>query len=111
MASPNHHLNLDHPIPRKPILNGDSHLHYTPSISGASTPASTASPGPLSAEVYFASHVAPKSLPENAEKIRAFVDRHMQEGRRVVLVTVSASYFVLLLYPLFFVAGNTYMPS
>ncbi|KAK3820785.1 MAG: DNA/pantothenate metabolism flavoprotein [Linnemannia elongata] len=92
---------LNHPTPIKPSpLNGthlssDSHAngvngqqHYVPSLpSGASTPASTASPGPVSAEVYFASHVAPKSLPENAEKIRTFVDRHMHEGRRVVLVT------------------------
>ncbi|KAG0052409.1 hypothetical protein BGZ83_002660, partial [Gryganskiella cystojenkinii] len=81
---------LTHPIPKKPILNGSSHLnadHLTHALSSASTPASTSSPGPVSAEDYFASYVAPKSLPENAEKIRAFVDRHMQEGRRVVLVT------------------------
>ncbi|KAG0015349.1 hypothetical protein BGZ81_011727, partial [Podila clonocystis] len=87
---------LVHPVPNKPTtalgahLNGDpSHL-YTPAlaaISGASTPSSTGSPGPVSAEAYFASHVAPKSLPENAERIRTFVDRHMKEGRRVVLVT------------------------
>jgi phosphopantothenate-cysteine ligase len=70
-------------------LNGVHGQHYIPSLSGASTPASTASPGPVSAEVYFASHVAPKSLSENAEKIRTFVDHHMHDGRRVVLVTVS----------------------
>lgn len=99
---------LNHPTPIKPSpLNGthlssDSHAngvngqqHYVPSLpSGASTPASTASPGPVSAEVYFASHVAPKSLPENAEKIRTFVDRHMHEGRRVVLVTVSLAFLL-----------------
>ncbi|KAG9319346.1 hypothetical protein KVV02_001762 [Mortierella alpina] len=83
---------LDQPVPKKPSALNDSHLinvegHYIPSISAASTPASTASPGPVSAEAYFASHVAPKSLPENAEKVRSFVDRHMHEGRRVVLVT------------------------
>ncbi|KAK3839681.1 MAG: DNA/pantothenate metabolism flavoprotein [Linnemannia gamsii] len=92
---------LNHPTPKKPTTafngthlsadahaNGISNQHYVPSVSsGASTPASTASPGPVSAEVYFASHVAPKSLPENAERIRTFVDRHMHEGRRVVLVT------------------------
>jgi hypothetical protein len=103
---------LNHPTPTKPtVLNGphlssdkdhqhpaidtnglnNNQQHYTPSVSsGLSTPASTASPGPVSADVYFASHVAPKSLPENAEKIRAFVDHHMHEGRRVVLVTVSS---------------------
>lgn len=90
---------LVHPIPKNPTtaLNGahfdvnttsEPHLHTPMALSGASTPSST-SPGPVSAEAYFASHVAPKSLPENAEKIRAFVDRHMHEGRRVVLVTVS----------------------
>lgn len=103
---------LNHPTPMKPTtaLNGthlssDNHTngvnghHYIPSVSGASTPASTASPGPVSAEVYFASHVAPKSLSENAEKIRTFVDHHMHEGRRVVLVTVSffTSFFFLLI--------------
>ncbi|KAF9109200.1 hypothetical protein BGX27_007878 [Mortierella sp. AM989] len=85
---------MNQPIPQKSVFNG--HLatvingtpdHYVPPLSGASTPASTASPGPVSAEVYFASHVAPKSLPDNAEKIRSFVDKHMHEGRRVVLVT------------------------
>lgn len=89
---------LVHPVPKKPTtaLNGahlnvdpTSESYYTPTaLSAASTPSSS-SPGPVSAEAYFASHVAPKSLPENAEKIRAFVDRHMHEGRRVVLVTVS----------------------
>lgn len=89
---------LVHPVPKTPTtaLNGahlsadiTSESYLTPTaLSGASTPSST-SPGPVSAEAYFASHVAPKSLPENAEKIRAFVDRHMHEGRRVVLVTVS----------------------
>ncbi|KAF9175021.1 hypothetical protein BGX20_008669 [Mortierella sp. AD010] len=88
-----HHLNQ--PIPQKSTING--HLtsvinggmpeNYVRSFSGASTPVSSSSPGPVSAEVYFASHVAPKSLPDNAEKIRSFVDRHMHEGRRVVLVT------------------------
>ncbi|KFH62818.1 hypothetical protein MVEG_11344 [Podila verticillata NRRL 6337] len=87
---------LVHPVPKKPTtaLNG-AHLNvdytsesqHTPTaLSSASTPSST-SPGPVTAEAYFASHVAPKSLPENAEKIRTFVDRHMHEGRRVVLVT------------------------
>ncbi|KAF9200160.1 hypothetical protein BGZ49_009634 [Haplosporangium sp. Z 27] len=84
---------INQPIPRKPVINGAHAIngglpdHYIPPVSGASTPASVASPGPVSAEVYFASHVAPKSLPENAEKIRTFVDRHMREGRRVVLIT------------------------
>jgi phosphopantothenate-cysteine ligase len=94
------HQHLDQPIPRKPVINGSAHLngdhlYSNPALlSGASTPASTASPGPLSAEVYFASHVAPKSLPENAEKVHAFVDRHMNEGRRVVLITVSFVFFL-----------------
>ncbi|KAF9178124.1 hypothetical protein BGZ51_007123 [Haplosporangium sp. Z 767] len=82
---------MDQPIPKKPTA-----LHGVPQIShggehyfasGASTPTSSSSPGPLSAEVYFASHVAPKSLAENAKKIKTFVDKHMHEGRRVVLVT------------------------
>ncbi|KAG0338079.1 hypothetical protein BG000_004587 [Podila horticola] len=88
---------LAHPLPKKPttalngaLLNGTDHSHlYAPafaSLSGASTP-SSGSPGPVSAEAYFASHVAPKSLSENAERIRTFVDRHIKEGRRVVLVT------------------------
>ncbi|KAG0371079.1 DNA/pantothenate metabolism flavoprotein [Gamsiella multidivaricata] len=85
---------LNHPIPKKPSALNGAHLvgsingivadHFA---SGASTPASIASPAPLSAEVYFASHIPPKGLSENAEKIRSFIDHHMHEGRRVVLVT------------------------
>ncbi|KAG0304173.1 hypothetical protein BGZ98_005837 [Dissophora globulifera] len=88
---------INHPVPNKPSLLNGAHLvggangidpHAYPHFhSGSSTPASTSSPGPVSAEVYFASHVAPKSLPESAERIRSFVDHHMHEGRRVVLVT------------------------
>ncbi|KAF8924296.1 phosphopantothenate-cysteine ligase [Dissophora ornata] len=93
MASPQ----LSQPVPKKTSpLNGAAHLigslgggeyHHTYSRSGASTPGTTSSPGPVSAEVYFASHRPPKSLQENAEKIRSFVDHHMREGRRLVLVT------------------------
>ncbi|KAF9354406.1 hypothetical protein BGX34_011030 [Mortierella sp. NVP85] len=82
---------MNHPAPKKLSALLASHLNGGPdrpfSASGASTPTSTSSPGPVSAEVYFSSHVAPKSLPENAEKIRSFVDKHIHEGRRVVLVT------------------------
>ncbi|KAF9302899.1 hypothetical protein BGZ74_004675 [Mortierella antarctica] len=82
---------LVHPVPknRMAALDG-AHAHLNGDItafSAPTTPTSTGSPGPVSAEVYFATHVAPKSLPENAERIRTFVDRHMKEGRRVVLVT------------------------
>lgn len=86
---------LNHPVPKKPSAIVGSHLVSSNGgtdhtfASGASTPASISSPGRVSAEVYFASHVPPKSLKENAEKIRAFVDKHMRDGRRVVLVTVS----------------------
>ncbi|KAI8348570.1 DNA/pantothenate metabolism flavoprotein [Mortierella sp. GBAus27b] len=82
---------MNHPVPKKPSAIVGSHLISSNGdhafTSGASTPASISSPGPVSAEVYFASHAAPKSLKENAEKIRAFVDKHMRDGRRVVLVT------------------------
>ncbi|KAF9421328.1 hypothetical protein BGZ94_008866 [Podila epigama] len=96
---------LNHPAPKKAkhfhgdkphFMNGATtdHTHlYNPALAAASetsspsSPASTASPGPLSAETYFATHTAPKSLTEDAAKIQSFVDKHMQEGRRVVLVT------------------------
>ncbi|KAG0348925.1 hypothetical protein BG004_003642 [Podila humilis] len=93
---------LTHPTPGKiataALLNNNSmqtngavdpNNSTVAAASGTSTPSSSSSPGPVSADLYFATHVAPKSLTENAEKIRAFVDKHMHEGRRVVLVTFS----------------------
>ncbi|KAF9432195.1 hypothetical protein BGZ76_011137 [Entomortierella beljakovae] len=68
------------------LINGATDNQGIPH-SGASTPGSASSPGPVSSEMYFATHVAPKSLEENAQKLRSFVDKHIQEGRRVVLVT------------------------
>ncbi|KAG0067974.1 hypothetical protein BGZ93_008946 [Podila epicladia] len=79
---------LVHPAPKHHTTALNAHLNGDlAAFSAPTTPTSTGSPGPVSAEVYFATHVAPKSLRENAEKIRTFVDRHMKEGRRVVLVT------------------------
>lgn len=42
----------------------------------------------FSAESYFATQPAPLSLDEDIAKVREFVQRHKQTGRRVVLVTV-----------------------
>ncbi|KAG0270557.1 hypothetical protein DFQ27_004269 [Actinomortierella ambigua] len=72
-----------HPSPFKP----KSYLHGA-SVPGTLTPPpASSSPALVTAEEYFASHTAPKTLAENAAKIEAFVDRHMKENRRVVLVT------------------------
>ena len=43
----------------------------------------------FSAESYFASQPPPLTLQHDVERVREFVKRHNNEGRSVVLVTVS----------------------
>lgn len=44
---------------------------------------------PFSAESYFATQPHPPGLEGDVQRVRSFVERHAQAGRRVVLVTVS----------------------
>lgn len=44
----------------------------------------------MSAEEYYATQNPPSTLEEDVEKVRAFIAKHKEEGRRVVLITVSA---------------------
>lgn len=46
-------------------------------------------PPSFSAASYFATQLPPASLEHDVEGVREFVARQAQEGRRVVLVTVS----------------------
>lgn len=43
---------------------------------------------PFSAESYFATQPPPASLDEDVARVRDFVQRQLQTGRKVVLVTV-----------------------
>ncbi|KAF9977491.1 hypothetical protein BGZ73_005878 [Actinomortierella ambigua] len=71
------------PSPFKP----KSYLHGASAPGTLTPPPASSSPAPVTAEEYFASHTAPKTLTENAAKIEAFVDLHMKANRRIVLVT------------------------
>ena len=46
-------------------------------------------PTPFSAESYFETQLPPPNLDSDVAGVRSFVERHAQEGRKVVLVTVS----------------------
>jgi len=45
------------------------------------------SSAPFSAEKYFATQLPPPNLEQDVSRVRSFVARHVQEGRKVVLVT------------------------
>ena len=66
------------------------------------------SPGgaPFSAESYFATQPPPPALESDVQKVRAFVERQREAGRRVVLVTVSTFAVSFLLG----VVSNTLLP-
>ena len=66
------------------------------------------SPGgaPFSAESYFATQPPPPTLDSDVQKVRAFVERQREAGRRVVLVTVSTFAVSFLLG----VVSNALMP-
>lgn len=49
----------------------------------------------FSAEEFFAQQPPPPQLEEHLEQVREFVERNMNAGKRVVLVTVSCAF----LYP------------
>lgn len=57
------------------------------SIGSSVTPSSAA---PLSAESYYATQSPPPTLDTDVTKVRAFIARHAQAGRKVVLVTVRS---------------------
>jgi len=46
-------------------------------------------PTTFSAEEYFATQPPPPTLQQDIEKVRVFVQRQLETGRNVVLVTVS----------------------
>lgn len=43
---------------------------------------------PFSAEKYFATQPAPPTLDDDVAKVREFIKRHKQAGRKVAFVTV-----------------------
>lgn len=47
---------------------------------------------PFSAETYFATQPPPASLDEDVARVREFVQRHKEAGRKVALVTVCSVY-------------------
>ena len=63
--------------------------------SSSSSSSAQASETPFSAEKYFATQPPPPTLESDVNAVREFVERHAQQGRKVVLVTVSvfSSYY------------------
>lgn len=57
-------------------------------------------PTTFSAEEYFATQPAPATLQQELDRVRTFIERQRNEGRNVVLVTVSADVACLPTQPL-----------